>query len=350
MVADENRAMVIRILDWAGSYELRPKEACGSSALKYVKWRCHGATETVPYRKLRQAAGPELLAALGLFGKLLEMAAGEPRSRRDGTVWNYRHEPASVPDIAFQVGADADTVQRCLDHLLAAEDWIECVPAVSCDAGSAGHAGIAGTAGFAENTRPNGTVRNGTELNPTEPNPTEPDDCARHGPVRNPGTETRSGPVPVPAGTEAGAMRSREEGRTVSGRTDASLVTRDSSLAPRNGDRPRTRPGAERVNGWRASLERGQPQGQAWDRRFAVELLNAVRAGASESQSQRRALLAIGRRIRDHPDRAAIGAELIEAAIAARQFVARAGSGNAWAVFQAKVEERLRFEPRGCGR
>ena len=114
--------MAFRIRNWKRLYEPAPKEKGGSvHRLKFVKLRAHGHTITQDYNRLCKLAAPGLgekgwllPATFGLWAKLLELAADEPRARRDGTVLTDECAPACARDIADMLQWDVEVVAESL--------------------------------------------------------------------------------------------------------------------------------------------------------------------------------------------------------------------------------------------
>lgn len=129
-----------RITQWE-LYEPDPKSGGTVGPLNYVRWRVHGLYPSPTYRRLQALAMADTIAAYALFGKLVEMAADQPRSLRDGVIRAKREGlPATVADIAFHwLGLDSraacEQVERSLGHLMdPAVGWIEAVEHQELDA------------------------------------------------------------------------------------------------------------------------------------------------------------------------------------------------------------------------
>ena len=121
---------VYRIVRWAELYELPKREQGGDGPLKYVRAWVHGHSVDEAYRLLFSIAPDVAAAAYGLFSRLRDIAADEPRKHRDGTIRYRQHRPATVPDIAFMTLFPADLVGRCLELLCHPDiQWIERVTA-----------------------------------------------------------------------------------------------------------------------------------------------------------------------------------------------------------------------------
>lgn len=118
-----------RIVDWVGIYERpddpdKPKKTRrGVRPLTWVQLQVHGHSLGEGWRLLARQAGSERFEVFGFFCKLLELAADEPLTRRDGTLY-FRGQPADVGDIAFMLDTDEATVHRLIGHLVAVA-WVE---------------------------------------------------------------------------------------------------------------------------------------------------------------------------------------------------------------------------------
>ena len=139
-----------RIVDWDKHYEIPGREK-GKRAkergdpLRYVRWWAHGSDLTQSYRLMlhqaRNQAGEQGdmlgLATFGLFAKLVELAAKQPRARRDGTIRNRAHQPASLEEITFMAGylpTSATLVATLLKLMCRPEiGWVEQVGDHSTD-------------------------------------------------------------------------------------------------------------------------------------------------------------------------------------------------------------------------
>jgi len=120
--------MPYRIAGWSkdqGSehpYEPPNREVSGDGPLKWVRSYVWGHALSDAYRTLLEADPLRGLAAFGAFHKLLEIAADEPRHRRDGTL--YRHQkPASDKDLAFLLGLPV-MVAEPLIQMLVEVGWL----------------------------------------------------------------------------------------------------------------------------------------------------------------------------------------------------------------------------------
>ena len=218
-MGEPERQQVYMIARWFELYEPRSKEG-GSGALKYFQWRAHPHCHTCDYRDLmvastktwnvngdQEMAETATMITLGLWGKIGEMAAGENRNRRDGTVFNRRHLPATIEDIASENGFSVRQVGRGLAALkeagwllsvdeprwrehrkrhLNATDDTPAMPATKIDAGNASDAATTERNGT-------GTERTGTNTGSPEkqketsvPVPAEPA-CPTPRPARTEG-------------------------------------------------------------------------------------------------------------------------------------------------------------------
>ena len=115
-----------RIRDWH-LYEPGEKHGSRNGPLDFAKLRVHGIYPSPAYRKLAQVAGSDLGGAFGLFCKLIEIAAEQPRASRDGTIRAERGgDPATIDDIAFLSLFGTDQVSQYLEHLCHPQvRWVE---------------------------------------------------------------------------------------------------------------------------------------------------------------------------------------------------------------------------------
>lgn len=120
--------MVYAIVDWQ-RYEPKPRsDGRGKSGpLSYFMWPVRGFDLSRGYRKLCEVAGHDSLAAMGVFSKLCELAADQPRGFRDGTIRNGRNgKAATLEDIAFFLNVDPEDLERPLSHLTHPDvKWVE---------------------------------------------------------------------------------------------------------------------------------------------------------------------------------------------------------------------------------
>lgn len=117
--------MAWRIARWTELYQPTRERDNLEAPLRFVKLAVYGHSLSESYRLLF-ATDPETApAAFGLFTKLLEIAADEPRERRDGTI-RFRGGPATVRHIALMSLFPEPLAERCLE-LLSTPDigWIE---------------------------------------------------------------------------------------------------------------------------------------------------------------------------------------------------------------------------------
>lgn len=131
-----------RIVNWKALYEVtsKGKPAKGDesdselrkSKLPYVRWFVHGHSLGPTYRKMvKKAWGVGILmemACMGLFGKLLELAADqEPKYR--GWILDEKQRPINAPRIAELLDIQDDgTLRKLLDILCHEEiNWVELV-------------------------------------------------------------------------------------------------------------------------------------------------------------------------------------------------------------------------------
>jgi len=128
--------MGIRIADWDARYEVndsnrkwKPGDKKRKGPLEYVRSVCRGRDQGLEYRYMLAVAGDLAPAVLGVFTKLLEIAGGEPRDRRDGVVRNQHGEPASLEDLAFIMDIEVQIVAYSIKVLCDARiGWLEEVP------------------------------------------------------------------------------------------------------------------------------------------------------------------------------------------------------------------------------
>ncbi len=152
-------AQAYRIVNWKSLYEVTvkgkpanadtPIEQLRKSKLPYVRWAVHGHFLGATYRKMVQKAwGVGVLmemACMGLFGKLLELAAdAEPRYR--GWILDEKHRPINGPQVADLLDIKDDgTVEKLMEILCDPEiEWLELVEfplAVGARPGAEGRGG-----------------------------------------------------------------------------------------------------------------------------------------------------------------------------------------------------------------
>lgn len=131
--------MTFNLCQWE-LYEPREKAGGTKGPLKYAQWRVHGFSLTHGYRRLADVAGADLMACHGLFGKLIEMAADQPKGLRDGTIRRHREgPPATVEDIAYNGLFPVEQVRRCLGFLMHPDvNWVQEAPDATPGAGNGG--------------------------------------------------------------------------------------------------------------------------------------------------------------------------------------------------------------------
>ena len=121
----ETRMDAYYIAEWQERYEVgydgREAKAGGelkAKPLDYVRLAAHGRSTSAGSAALRRAAGTgqRYLNAYGVFCKLLEIAADNPRERR-GWILNHRDRPATAEDIAGLTGFPLKAVTAALGHL-----------------------------------------------------------------------------------------------------------------------------------------------------------------------------------------------------------------------------------------
>jgi hypothetical protein len=316
-----------------------------------VKWRVQGHDQGEAYRVMF-GLGPDIaMTAFGLFGKLLEIAADEPRERRDGTI-HYRGRPATEELIALMTLCPLELVRRCLD-LLCHEHvgWVERVPDERWEADR--QAWVA--AETSDSPSPSSP--------PTQPEPVAEPSAARHTDDARPTGDRRATDVRPTDDRRATDVRTSAPvdiypvpDRTGNGTNNQTTGTGAGATVPRKQSRAgpepdRRRPGAERVNQWVQRFSRCPPAGPQFGQIFAVTVDEACRLSGAESTAQRKSLLAMGERLTGRADRDALAAELVELAVAKRCWCARPGNrGDPWRMWQAEANERLRFaEVRSVG-
>ena len=119
-----------RIARWSELYEPTTRERRGVGPLRYVRWWVHAHGLGHGWRLLQRIAGKgaagkwRAVTLLGLFGKLLEWAADEPASTRDGVIYTHRGVPATADEIAGELDAPSERVKRGLDDLIRC-GWVE---------------------------------------------------------------------------------------------------------------------------------------------------------------------------------------------------------------------------------
>ena len=122
-----------RISRWDELYKPSNERYDLDGPLKYVMWAVHGHSQSESYRLLWSLAEiPELAgSAFGLFAKLLEIAADEPKTRRDGTIY-FRDRPAEIRHISVMSCYPEPICKSCLELLCHPEiGWVECTDAAS---------------------------------------------------------------------------------------------------------------------------------------------------------------------------------------------------------------------------
>ena len=131
-----------RIVNWKPLYEVtgRGKKATEETALEdlrksklpYVRWAVHGHSLGPTYRKMvKKAWGVGILmemACMGLFGKMLELAADQGPKWR-GWILDEKQRPINAPQIAELLDIKDDgTVGKLIEVLCHEEiNWVELV-------------------------------------------------------------------------------------------------------------------------------------------------------------------------------------------------------------------------------
>ena len=129
-----------KIAHW-NRYEPGKNAKKGDTPLGFVKFNVHGHQLGAGYRKLMMLAKRRGPGVFGLFSKLLELAADEPRERRDGTIFNNKGEPATAEEIAFEILFPLDLVQLGLELLQNPEiGWLKADFTVEGDSVTTGRA------------------------------------------------------------------------------------------------------------------------------------------------------------------------------------------------------------------
>jgi len=130
------KVLAYRVRFWQERYEVPVREKPGSGPLTFVRLPAKGHDCGTGWSYLQDEAGnPEMaLIALGVFTKCLEMASGEVRDLRDGTVYNHRHAPATLTEIAYEIGRMPNgLIEKAMDVLASPRvGWIE---QYECDRG-----------------------------------------------------------------------------------------------------------------------------------------------------------------------------------------------------------------------
>ena len=119
-----------KIAEWNPRYEVnvrgepyKPDDKARLRPLEFVRWKVNGRKQGSGYRRLLAQAGDRSMEVLGVFGKLLELAADQPRYKRDGTIYNDKDLPATIEDISFDIGAPVDQIENALT-ILCARGWV----------------------------------------------------------------------------------------------------------------------------------------------------------------------------------------------------------------------------------
>lgn len=137
-----------QIVDWLGHYEVNKDsrvwtegQAMRPGPLDYVRWKALGLLISPQFADLQEEAGPLLTApALGLFGKMLEVAASWPGGRR-GWILGRKEVTMGPAAMARRWGFDPGQTRAALAALERA-GWVElvecdfavdCGQAVSCE-------------------------------------------------------------------------------------------------------------------------------------------------------------------------------------------------------------------------
>lgn len=134
--------LAYRIVNWRTLYEVTakgrqagvdtPDDELRKSPLPYVRWSVHGHSLGPTYRKMvKKAFGVGILmemACMGLFGKLLELAADQGPKYR-GWILDEKQRPINAQQIADILDiADDGKVQSLLEILCDEEiNWVELV-------------------------------------------------------------------------------------------------------------------------------------------------------------------------------------------------------------------------------
>ena len=121
-----------RIVDWLEHYEvnssgrpLQPGQDPRAAPLGFVRWKAMGLMISPQYDDLCQAAGPLLAAAaLGLFGKLIEVAASTTAERR-GCVLDRKQKAMGPGEMASRFRFDLEAVVLPALAALETAGWIE---------------------------------------------------------------------------------------------------------------------------------------------------------------------------------------------------------------------------------
>ena len=175
----------IAITDWERRYEVnqkgspaKPGESLRQNPLDYYRSKVFGRAHSEGWRLICALAKGRALEGFGLFHKLLEIAADEPRGLR-GTIRGRNHEPASIEEIAFAIGVPIDRVRFCVGVLLEAGWIVEIDPASGNSRNSRRpHAHLWG---LRENPEPSERNETRTKQNETERNETEASRKIREG-------------------------------------------------------------------------------------------------------------------------------------------------------------------------
>lgn len=110
-------------------YEPDRKSGGTEGPLDFAKWRVHGYYLSSAYRELAEICGDDLQSTLGLFSKLVELAADQHRTYRTGIILDKQsgNRPADIKRIAFLTLFKESNIERDMGYLIQA-GWIAEIP------------------------------------------------------------------------------------------------------------------------------------------------------------------------------------------------------------------------------
>lgn len=132
--------MIYQINEWIERYEVnthgrtlaKDDDKLRVMPLEYVRLRVHGHEQGTGYRRLLITAKTKAMEVFGIFCKLLEIAANQPRDLRNGFIRNEKGNAATLEEIAFILGVTNSQVKKAMEILckigwLCVKDSVEVV-------------------------------------------------------------------------------------------------------------------------------------------------------------------------------------------------------------------------------
>ncbi len=158
--------MAYEIVEWQQRYEVNTRSEAARSGdplykrpLDYYRSKANGTRQGMGYRKLLAIAGRDALEVFGIFHKLMEIAASQPRNRR-GVIRE------SVSELSYIIGVDEGRIEKALSVLCDNDlRWLTQLSESSEDSESCP---TFGKLGKIPKVPPNETKRNETERKRTK--------------------------------------------------------------------------------------------------------------------------------------------------------------------------------------